>query len=110
MAPPIRLRSANVRRGTAAGMGIDVEISPSPIILIAELEGIAKEMTDFKKPLKNAIKNVMIPSIRKNFDAEGRPEHWAPLSQATLNRRRFDGSGVTNKILSRTGKLQTCRI
>jgi len=87
-------------------MGLSFEISPSPVILVAELEGIAHELEDFKKPLKESIKNVMVPSIRKNFEAEGRPEPWVPLSQATLNRRRYDASGTTSGILSRTAKLR----
>jgi phage gpG-like protein len=46
-----------------------------------------------------------MPSIRTNFEQQGRPS-WAPLSQATLNRRRWSGEGVTNRILSRTAALR----
>jgi phage gpG-like protein len=86
-------------------LGIDIDIHPSPVILAAELTAISVEFKDYREPLTNSIKNVMMPSIRKNFDVGGRPS-WAPLSAATLSRRAYEGSGITGRILSRTAALR----
>ena len=93
-----------MRSNKASAIGISIEFQPSPVILVAELAAISDELEDFTEPLTDSIKKVMMPSIRANFKAQGRPS-WAPLSAATLNRRKYDGRGVTGRILSRTTRL-----
>lgn len=93
-----------VRSSKASALGIDIDFQPSPLLLAAELMKIASDIQDFEEPLTDSVKKVMMPSIRKNFQEQGRPP-WAPLSQATLNRRRYSRSGVTNRILSRSTRL-----
>lgn len=44
-------------------------------------------------------------SIMRNFAAEGRPDHWAPLKPATIVDRQRQGFGA-GPILVRTGKLK----
>lgn len=55
----------------------------------------------FREPLKRSIQQVLAPSFRKNFEAEGRPEPWVPLSEVTINMR--DAAGP---ILVRSGLLK----
>lgn len=95
----------NMRSSMANRFGIDIKIEPSPVLLAAQMMATASDLEDFREPLERCVKNVMMPSIRKNFDVQGRPS-WAPLSQATLNRRKSSSSGTSNRILSRTAALR----
>jgi phage gpG-like protein len=54
-----------------------------------------------REPLSLSVIEVMMPSIRANFQAEGRPP-WEPLSPVTIQFR----NGATGPILHRTGNLQ----
>jgi phage gpG-like protein len=47
----------------------------------------------------------MSPSFRQNFEQEGRPEPWAPLSDDTVERRGREGYGG-GPILTRSGALK----
>lgn len=67
--------------------------------LATSLSLFAGKIRSFREPLQKAVRDVVIPSIRQNFDAGGRPA-WKPLSEATLSIR--DG----NTILVRTGALR----
>lgn len=53
----------------------------------------------FREPLVKSVREVVIPSIRNNFAAQGRPT-WEPLAPATVLAR-----GASGPILNRTGKL-----
>ena len=60
------------------------------------------------KPVK-ALKQIglyMLGSIEKNFEAEGRPIRWIPLSPMTIAGRRKGKSPYGIKILSDTGNLR----
>ena len=60
-----------------------------------------------KKPTV-ALKEIgleMLLSINKNFEAEGRPNRWAPLSAMTLAMRR-NKNKASSKILQDTGILR----
>lgn len=59
--------------------------------------------TGFIEPLTKAVKEVMMPSIYKNFQVSGRPK-WEPLSEATLRIRDYYGHN-TSAPLVWTGKL-----
>lgn len=71
------------------------------MILAHDLDDFASYgIKSFREPLTKSVREVVIPSIRKNFDAEGRP-HWRPLAPATVLDR-----GASGPILDRTGKLR----
>jgi phage virion morphogenesis protein len=68
--------------------------------LMQDIKGKGKNLS---VPMKRA-GVLMLGSIGKNFDAQGRPDKWSPLSQWTLDRRRKEGKGA--KILQETGRLK----
>jgi phage gpG-like protein len=70
----------------------------------AELIGFGGSLRNFKEPLNEAVREVVIPSIRKNFDVEGRPP-WEPLSDVAFIMRDYYGFD-SGPILDRTGKLR----
>lgn len=77
------------------------EFSRDALILAGELEDFATYgIRSFREPLTKSVREVVIPSIRKNFAAEGRPL-WAPLAPATV----IDRKGASGPILDRTGRL-----
>src|SRR6478609_7078686 len=79
---------------------VDLHFQPSVGILARKVDKLNLSIRSFKEPLHDSVKKVMIPSIRKNFDAQGRPA-WTPLSAATVLRR-----GATGPILNRSGALR----
>lgn len=95
-----------VGAGSTEGMKIGVELDFSPSIFIMQ-QGI-KEALDLKyigKPLWETIDNVFIPSIKKNFNNQGRPQRWKALSPITLQFRKHYGYGP-GPILDRSGRLK----
>lgn len=70
------------------------------LILANDIDSFALSIKSFRVPLKQSIKEVIIPSIKLNFQKEGRPR-WASLSDATVRIR-----GSAHPILQRTGKLK----
>lgn len=77
------------------------DLRPSVGIVAKDIERLGLDIRSFKEPLSRVVKMVMIPSIRKNFDAGGRPA-WEPLAEGTIKRR--DNSAWP--ILDETGKLR----
>lgn len=69
------------------------------LILAGDLDRLALNIRSLREPLTRAVKEVIIPSIRANFSAEGRPS-WAPLALDTIRIR-----GASGPILNRTGIL-----
>jgi len=80
---------------------IKFEIRPSIGLVAKDIDRLALDITSFREPLERAIKRVIIPSIRKNFDQGGRPA-WEPLAEATIIRRGYSAW----PILQVTGKLR----
>lgn len=71
------------------------------MILANDLDEFASYgIKSFREPLTQSVRNVIIPSIRKNFEAEGRPA-WRPLAPATVADR-----GASGPILDRKGRLK----
>jgi phage gpG-like protein len=79
------------------------EFKPSLGILARDIDKLGIDIRSFKEPLMRAIKQVMIPSFRKNFEEEGRPS-WEPMAEATEMLREREGS--SGALLNRTGKLK----
>jgi len=57
------------------------------------------------KPLLNNIAQIMLESVRKNFDEEGRVDKWAALKRSTIKQRERKGYWP-GKILQRSGILK----
>lgn len=73
---------------------------PSIGLVARDVNRLGLDIRSFKEPLSRSIKQVMIPSIRQNFKAGGRPD-WEALSEATIKLR-----GEAWPILDRTGRLR----
>jgi len=78
---------------------------PSVGILAKDLDTLGHDISNFHEPLKKSVQNVMIPSIRKNFDEGGRPP-WPDLSPATMSIREIDGYPDPTPLV-KTGLLRT---
>lgn len=70
------------------------------LLLANDLDLAALSIKSLREPLTKSIREVVIPSIRKNFDAEGRPP-WRPLAESTVRRR-----GTAHPILNDKGTLK----
>jgi len=75
-------------------------ISPSIGLVAKDLNRLGLELQSFKEPITKSIKQVMMPSIRKNFRSGGRPDNWEPLAEYTIEVR-----GNSGPILIRSGNL-----
>ena len=69
-------------------------------ILAHDIDKLAVDIRSMRVPLRRSVEQVMIPSIRTNFDVGGRPR-WQPLAQGTIDNR-----GSSEPILIRTGRLK----
>lgn len=78
--------SSNMSGKQASGMGISIDMIPSPVIIVAAFDKLGLDIRSFKEPLTRSIKNVLAPSIRQNFEVGGRPE-WQELSEATTRQK-----------------------
>lgn len=87
-------------------LDLDWQITPSIGIVAKDIERMGLALTSYKEPLEQSIKEVMMPSIRKNFDAGGRPEKWPPLAEYTLHVKGHSGVEGGDKPLIRTGALR----
>lgn len=85
--------------GLRTGFTTKFDFQPSPAIIAASIDKLGMDIRSFREPLKRAIKEVMIPSFRKNFTQGGRPS-WQPLSDVTVELR-----GSATPILIRSGRL-----
>lgn len=82
-----------------------VTFSPTLGMVAARIDKLGLDIRSFKVPLTRAIRDVMVPSIRKNFAEQGRPESWTPLSDSTIAMRSYFGY-ESGPILDRTGLLK----
>lgn len=82
-------------------IGIDIKLTPSVTILAGDIMKLGLDIRSFREPLTRAIKQVIIPSIDKNFQVGGRPG-WETLKEGTIRNRHFSAW----PILEVTGKLR----
>lgn len=73
-------------------------------ILAADLDQLGFNIRSFKEPLTKAVRQVIIPSIRKNFESGGRPE-WQDLAASTIASRLQQGYGIWPP-LTKSGALK----
>lgn len=87
----------------ASNVSLDLKFEPSVGILARKVDKLGADIRSFREPLKRIVKEVMIPSIRQNFDAGGRPS-WVPLSEFTIRRKALKGQSAAPLI--GTGRLR----
>lgn len=87
-----------------SAFGLEIEMEPSPFIIVASFDKMGQDIRSFKVPLQRAIKEVVAPSLQHNFEVGGRPS-WAELLGTTVAKRRRKGYGPT-PILVQTGTLK----
>jgi len=76
------------------------DFQPAPGIVAKDIDRLGIDIRSFREPLVKAIRTVMMPSIRKNFQVGGRPEPWQALAAYTVAKR-----SATGPILVRSGNL-----
>lgn len=101
--PPVAARGLRVDQGVGVKLGWAFQ--PSIGILARDIDKLGLDIRSFREPLTRAIKQVMIPSIRKNFTQGGRPEPWEPLADYTQELRYAQGYSPVGPILVRSGSL-----
>lgn len=71
-------------------LSFQFDFKPSVGIFAGGIDKLGVDIRSFKEPLTRAVKEVMIPSIRTNFEVSGRPS-WPPLSDYTWAARGARG-------------------
>lgn len=116
MSPVRRPTSRDISRGVQGGLGLRggltaaqltyLEFEPTIGITAARLNKLAGELNDFKDILQECIREVIIPSIRTNFQSGGRPP-WPPLSENTVEFRAMFDMDPGKGLLIRSGALMS---
>lgn len=78
--------------------------SSGAYLYAGRIDKLGMSFKSFREPLTKALNQVIIPSIHKNFDAQGRPK-WKELKKSTIRRRLMDGY-PRGPILYRSGRLR----
>jgi len=86
-------------------VGIDVVWIPLPEIVAHAYFATAERAANMLEPMYEAVE-VVRGQIETNFDVEGRPAKWEPLSEATLFLREYEGY-QSGPILQRSGTLKS---
>jgi phage gpG-like protein len=90
--------------------GLVIQIDPGQLFasgLMANakrIDRLGMSFSSFKEPLRDALNQVVVPSIFKNFAAQGRPA-WKKLAKSTVQSRLRQGF-ARGPILQRTGRLR----
>ena len=90
--------------GSIPGIQLGFTFSPTVGIIAGRIDKLGLDIRSFREPLKRAIQQVVIPSIRTNFDVGGRPT-WTPLSDVTIRWRREKGISGSEPLVA-TGALR----
>lgn len=76
-----------IRGGVTPNMlPMTILFSPTVVIAAGRVDKLGADIRSFHEPLLRSVREVMVPSIRENFNTGGRPG-WEPLSEATLEVR-----------------------
>jgi len=81
-----------------------IDFDPEPIIVAAAFEKWSLDIRSFKEPLEKSVRQVLSPSLSKNFEVGGRPT-WTPLSDITVKEKSRRGFSDPGAPLIRTRKL-----
>jgi phage gpG-like protein len=76
---------------------IYVEATPEPALVAQAYFATAQKLRNMEEPLQYAAR-IAADEVKQNFDAQGRPTGWAPLSEATLARRIWGSLSDTQKV------------
>jgi len=87
-------------------LGIDVVWTPLPAVVANAYFATAEYAANMLDPMYDAVELVR-GQILENFDVEGRPARWEPLSEATVGIREETGFPGEHPILERTSALKT---
>ena len=85
--------------GAAQVSSVEMTFEPSIGIMARKVDKAGANIRSFREPLRESIRDVVIPSIQMNFHKSGRPR-WADLAESTWKQK-----GIGEKILIRTGAL-----
>jgi phage gpG-like protein len=88
------------------GISFFMEGLGSTEVAAADLRTIGFNIRSFKVPLDRIVRQVMVPSIRTNFEVEGRPR-WVPLAEYTMNLKARKGRSEPSRVLVDSGRLRT---
>jgi phage gpG-like protein len=109
-----RPTAQEITRSVYGGLGIHTGLTPSLVttvkweptlgIVAGRIDKLGIDIRSFREPLKRAIQQVVIPSIRTNFDVGGRPA-WEPWAEDTEEISSRLGKQSTS-LLVRTGALR----
>lgn len=83
---------------------IEGDFPKEAFILARDLDQLGFGIQSFKEPLTRSVRNVIIPSMKRNFESGGRPP-WADLAEETIKTRVRQGYGVWPP-LTKTGALK----
>jgi phage gpG-like protein len=67
-------------------VSVDMHFEPSVGILARKVDKLGLNIRSFREPLLRSVRQVMVPSIRQNFDSGGRPP-WEGLAGKTIYRK-----------------------
>lgn len=93
--------AASMVRINSRIVNLSWDFRPTVGIVARDVDRLGIDIRSFREPLTRAIKQIMIPSFRKNFAAGGRPA-WEPLTEATIKLRGYSAW----PILVRSGALR----
>lgn len=84
---------------------LTLEFKPQLSVIQKDLKELGVDLRSLREPLKRAVQQVIIPSIRMNFDAQGRPP-WAPYASSTIEFHQELGTTMSKSLLNKTGTLK----
>lgn len=82
----VLLKGLDLKSGLKGSLSVQFDFEPSVGIFAGRIDKLGMDIRSFRVPLQRAIKEVMIPSFRTNFETGGRPT-WPALSNATWDTR-----------------------
>lgn len=84
---------------------LTIDFDPEPVILAAQFFELSHMIKSFKVPLERSVREVIAPSISRNFAEGGRPA-WQPLANSTVSVKSFMGATNPSAPLIFSGKLK----
>lgn len=86
--------------GAAQVSSVSMTFEPSIGIMARKVDKLGANIRSFREPLRESVRDVVIPSIQMNFAKSGRPR-WPELAESTWAQKTLG-----EKALIRTGALR----
>lgn len=100
------LDGLRINQGITSAMLPHITFEPTLGITARRIDKLGMDIRSFREPLRRSIKEVVAPSIVKNFDSSGRPT-WEPFAEATPTiQERIQGYN-SHPLLIRSGLLRS---